>query len=70
MYENDLPQVLPFVQSAVRGGRALVDYHRTGTNLRLSHYFNRSSGLHGRFDYGETPFYDFRGITVSYFREW
>jgi YaiO family outer membrane protein len=51
-------------------GRALVDYHSTGWNLGYSQWFDAHWGLNARLDYGETPFYDVRGASLSLFREW
>jgi len=50
-------------------GRAEVDYDAVGGHVGVSRWFNETSGLNVRLDYGETSFYRSGGITVSVFRE-
>jgi YaiO family outer membrane protein len=51
-------------------GETLVDYHGSGFNVGYQQWFGAHWGLNARLDYGETPFYNVRGASVSVFREW
>ena len=51
-------------------GQALVDYHGSGFNVGYQQWFDAHWGLNARLEYGETPFYNVRGASVSVFREW
>lgn len=47
-----------------------VNFRSEGWSLGVTGWLTSHSGLNLRLNYGETPFYQVRGATLGFFREW